>query len=220
MPNPEFKYLTSLPVFAGDEPPSGPRTVVCMGTARGGTSMVAGAILGLGVPMGSDLTPNLEDREFNMDMRVGSPDEFFQSARNVIATRNAEHSVWGWKFPHTVRYLRRLIGDLRAPHLVCVFRDPVPMALRSRKTEGMALDFVADRLRMQLLNSEMIEELGLPCLMVSYEKAAAHPLVFVHELANFLGLPIPADTDEIVSFMTPGTYKDPGPLLARLNSQD
>lgn len=213
------KYLTSLPVFAGDAPPSGPRTVVCVGTARGGTSMVAGAILGLGVPMGEGLAGNLEDPEFNLDRHDGSTAEFLDDARKVILARNAAHSIWGWKFPHAVRYLDRLIDDLRAPYLVCVFRDPIPLALRSRKTDDLAANFVTDRLRMQVRNSEMIEHLGVPCLMVSYEKASAHPLVFVEELADFLNLPIPSNVDEIVAFMAPGSYKDPAPLLARFTSQ-
>ncbi|OAN80834.1 hypothetical protein A8B78_10705 [Jannaschia sp. EhC01] len=216
MPHPKSKYLTSLPVFAEDPSAPAPRTVVCFGTARGGTSMVAGAILGLGVPMGEGIGRNLEDPAFNLDWHKGTAAEFTAHARQIIETRNAAHPVWGWKFPNAARYLESLVADLRAPHLVCVYRDPVPMALRARPSMKEAASVVAKRLRAQVRNTAMIEALGVPCLMVSYEKAAAHPIVFIEELAGFLNLPVPAHVDEIVEFMTPGTYKDPDQLLSRL----
>ncbi|GAB5445421.1 hypothetical protein [Gymnodinialimonas sp.] len=217
MPHPQSKCLTSLPVFADRASEDGPRTVVCFGTPRGGTSMIAGAILGLGVPMGKDLGQNLEDPAFNMDWHDGTPAEFPAHARQLIAERDAAHEIWGWKFPGAARYLDRIIGDLRAPHLVCVYRDPVPMALRARKPPDKAAELVVARLRAQVRNTTMVEALGVPCLMVSYEKAAAHPLVFIEELASFLSLPVPGHVDEIVEFMAPGSYKDPDTLMSRLS---
>lgn len=216
MSNAKSKYLTSLPVFTHEAPVSVPRTVVCFGTARGGTSMVAGAILGLGVPMGQDLKRNLEDPVFNNDGKQDAMPEFFDQAHRVIAARNAAHTIWGWKFPSAARYLRPLIPALRTPHLVAVYRDPVPAALRTRQSPDTAPEFVTGRLRAQIRNTAMIEALGVPCLMVSYEKAVAHPLVFIEELAAFLNLPVPAHVDEIAAFMAPGSYKDPAQLLRRL----
>lgn len=220
MPNPGSKYLTSLPVFEGTTAPSGPRTVVCFGTARGGTSMVAGAILGLGVPMGEEIGRNVEDPAFNMDWHGGPVNAFVKDARLTIAARDAAHPIWGWKFPFAQRYLEKVVNDLRSPHLVCVYRDPVPMALRSKLEPSNAAGFIAGRLRAQVRNSMMIDRIGAPCLMVSYEKAAAHPLVFLQELTTFLNLPLPPHVDEIVDFMTPGRYKDPATLLTRLNAPE
>lgn len=210
--------LTSLPVFTREAEASDPRTVVCFGTARGGTSMVAGAILGLGVPMGPALGRNLEDPAFNFDAQGVADDAFLEAARGVVRQRNAAHQVWGWKFPNAARYLKGLAPHLRAPHLVCVFRDPVPAAVRRAKTPEDTPSFIAGRLRAQGRNASLIEELRLPCLMVSYEKASEQPAVFIEELARFLNLPIPAHLDEIVAFMARGAYKDPAPLLARLSA--
>lgn len=178
--------------------------------------MVAGAILGLGVPMGDEIARNMEDPAFNMDVHGGPLDRFLRDARETIKKRDAVHDVWGWKFPFAQRYLDRLVGDLRAPHLVCVYRDPVPTALRSNLREGEAAGFIAGRLRAQVRNALMIERIGAPCLMVSYEKAAAYPDVFIQELSFFLGLPMPEHSAEIIDFMRPGKYKDPAGLQARL----
>lgn len=178
--------------------------------------MIAGAILGLGVPMGEGLRQNLEDPAFNMDWHKGTAPEFTAHARRIIAERNAAHEIWGWKFPNAARYLDRVVDDLRAPHLVCVYRDPIPMVLRARAPSEKAAGLVAARLRAQVRNTTLVEALGVPCLMVSYEKAATHPLVFIEELASFLNLPIPPHVNEIVDFMAPGSYKDPDQLLSRL----
>ncbi|WP_341860892.1 hypothetical protein [Gymnodinialimonas sp. 57CJ19] len=166
--------------------------------------------------MGPDLGRNLEDPEFNFDRQNKRPEAFADHARSIIAVRNASHDVWGWKFPNAGRYLQRIIGDIRAPQLVCVYRDPVPMALRRAKTAAEASSFIATRLRAQLRNTALVEELGAPCLMVSYEKAAAYPLVFLQELSAFLNLPLPVHVEDIVSFMAPGTYKAPDELLSHL----
>ncbi|WP_224815472.1 sulfotransferase [Hasllibacter sp. MH4015] len=212
MPNPTAKHLTSLPVFAPSTPPTGPRTIVCFGTARGGTSMVAGAILGLGVPMGERIGKNVEDPAFNLDWHGGPVERFLDDARRIIAARNRQHSVWGWKFPFAQRYLAQLAGDIRAPHLVCVYRDPVPSAVRAKVGQSEGASYMVRRLRAQIRNSAMIDAIGAPCLMVSYEKAAAHPAAFLRELAQFLGLDLPADHDHILRFMAPGSYKDPAEL--------
>lgn len=219
MPNPSSKYLTSLPIFTADTPPTGPRTVVCFGTARGGTSMVAGAILGLGVPMGDGIQRNMEDPKFNLDRHGGPVGKFAKEARPVIAARNEVHAIWGWKFPFAQRYLDHLIEDLRAPYLVCVYRDPVPSVLRSKREADEAANFVTSRLRAQVRNTAMIDNLRVPSLMVSYEKAAAHPTVFLEELSGFLNLPIPDHANDIIDFMTPGRYKDPDRLIAHLNPE-
>lgn len=178
--------------------------------------MVAGAILGLGVPMGPNLGRNLEDPDFSFDRQNKPLAAFADHARGAIAARNADHDVWGWKFPNAGRYLRQIIADIRGPHLVCVYRDPVPMALRRAKTTAGASAFMEARLRAQIRNTALVEELGAPCLLVSYEKAAAYPSDFLQELAAFLNLPLPDHVEEIVSFMKPGTYKAPDDLLSHL----
>lgn len=184
--------------------------------------MVAGAILGLGVPLGEQMKNNLEDADFNQDLHRGSTDDFLTQAREAIAARNSVHPIWGWKSPHAPRYLDRLIGDLRAPHLVCVYRDPIPMAVRSSARGELedAAAFTITRLRAQVRNTTLIETLGVPCLMVSYEKASSYPIVFIEELADFLGLSVPDHINEIVEFMAPGSYKSPNKLLARVKPRD
>jgi hypothetical protein len=217
MPHAEAPYLTSLPVNADALAATGPRTVVCFGLPRGGTSMIAGAALGLGVPMGEGLANNLEDPKFNVVTHEGTLADFVEEARNTIKLRDAAHEVWGFKCPFAPQFLPEIVQDLRGPRLVYIYRDPVPMALRARIPAAEYVDFVAKRLKAQLRHTAVIESLDVPCLMVSYENAMAHPEAFLDELAAFIGLSVPAHRAEIIAFLAPGSYKDPAPLMARLS---
>lgn len=205
--------LTSIELFADKAIGIGaatPRTVVCLGTPRGGTSMVAGAIVGLGVPMGRDLTANVEDPDFNAN-RLGKPlTDFVRDLPAVIAARNADHAVWGWKFPRAGSYLGEIAGKLRQPMLVVVMRDPVPAVLRDLNRGSMsAMEAVQQRVRMGTRNVNLVETLQVPALMVSYERAITYPTDFLTELAGFLKCDLPTDLTPILDFMKPGAYKLP-----------
>ena len=67
------------------------RTLVVLGVERGGTSMVAGVLRALGVPMGDRAGLNHEDPAFLKD----DPDKL----RRAIRTRNKQHDMWGFKVP-------------------------------------------------------------------------------------------------------------------------
>lgn len=188
-----------------------PRTVVCFGTARGGTSMVAGAIAGLGVFMGDDLPVNVEDPMFNPDLDKSITfDAFCARLPGVIAERDAAHRNWGWKYPVALRYLERIFPLLRNPHLVIVKRDPVPAVLRAKTDDSQVrVQEVRRRLRVQLDNIDLAAKLGAPALVVSYERASNRPEDFLTSLGRFLQIDPPADPTAILEFMKPGKYKKP-----------
>lgn len=188
-----------------------PRTVICMGTPRGGTSMVAGAIGGLGVFMGDNLKANIEDPLFNPDVdRDLSFKAFKARLPEVIAARDRDHRVWGWKYPRANRYLEEILPLIRNPHLVIVHRDPVPATLRvNPEGNGAALTEIRRRLRMELNNLAIVQRAECPALMVSYERASRRSEDFVMRLADFLQVTPPADLTPLLEFMEPGSYKQP-----------
>lgn len=213
-------FSTSLPLFIPPQQPAR-RTIVCLGTPRGGTSMVAGAIAGLGVFMGEDLPVNIEDTQFNPDLAGGDGPEFIAQVKHAIAQRSATHTIWGWKYPRAGRYIERVCDLIPNPHFVVVFRDPLPSALRGARRPGLTPKAIAaashktiqSRLRIEMENLSLVYRLEKPTLMVSFEKAQTEPETFLEELAQFVGLPVPQDVSPILRFMEPGTYKDISMLL-------
>ncbi|MCA0042074.1 sulfotransferase [Celeribacter litoreus] len=209
-------FTTSLSLF--DHAPKGKRSIVCLGTPRGGTSMVAGAIAGLGVHMGTNLPVNVEDDLFNPDVFGSDGPEFIEQVSTEIAHRSAIHDVWGWKYPRASRYLPKVAHLLPSPRLVVVFRDPVPAAIRTARRNSQANAIratVAGKLRSELQNLNMCFELGYPTLLVSFEKAQAHPEAFLEDLSAFTGMPVPDNVSPILDFMTPGSYKDVSTLFTQ-----
>lgn len=175
-------------------------TLIVFGNPRGGTSMVAGCLAGLGMHMGNDLPQNYEDPEF-----VAKP---VHSMLSTIKRKNTHHDNWGWKFPEAARYLDELLNEVRNPRFIVVFRDLI--AVSNRQNQSNNVDFeralTANSLLMQQ-NLLLLMRWRVPTLLVSYEKAISKNESFLSELCDFSGLDMPDDLSDLLGFMTPGEYK-------------
>ncbi|MCA2008852.1 sulfotransferase [Tritonibacter mobilis] len=193
--------------------------LICMGSPRGGTSMIAGALLGLGVDMGIDLPVNVEDPSFNIDGKRQNLANFMSDMKAAIQRRVERGALWGWKYPQAVEYLDDIRDLLPNPRLVIVYRDPVPATIRAGKGRQDLHDFdescyreMDKSIRLYRLNLELARKWKCPTMLVSYERASQRPVELLEELAAFCGIKMPADISKIVSFMTPGEYKNPNEL--------
>lgn len=180
-----------------------PRTYVIFGAMRGGTSMVAGVMRGLGVNIGPDLDENnQESRAFN------GPS--VEDMAQTLHAQNATNDVWGWKNPNAADYLDRIWPDIRNPHLICVMRDPVANAQGLNRWHPMGRVQSAQEtvLRLQK-NLNMISLRRCPSLMISYEKALNAPDLFIDEFGSWLGVDADAARKKFNfgEFMAPSSYK-------------
>ena len=135
-----------------------PRTVVVLGLARSGTSVVTGILKVLGVDMGPSPQGNSnprgsnEDRDFArlhkeiFDLAGNGKDYWFppsreeiravapqveQAVRELIEKKNAGAALWGWKHTRTLLTYEMFLPHLINPHFVLVFRNFVGTALSS-----------------------------------------------------------------------------------------
>jgi len=133
------------------------KTVVVVGPARSGTSLIAGILYLMGVDMGQEPNPSpsnpkgdFEDddfRELNRAIydtaRAGSgywtppyfqeiqevEPEFSDRVKNLVSKkREASGSIWGWKNPWNVLTIPLYIPHLENPYIITVFRDPMSVA--------------------------------------------------------------------------------------------
>ncbi len=185
-------------------------TVVIIGMPRGGTTMVAGVAQRLGLNIGDNLAFNLEDEDFDR--------KSLAHMRAAVTERDARMPVWGWKFPTASNYLAKLVPHLRNPRFVVVWRDPLTAAMRSVEQlmeQGLpqlaetkrSLNAVETMVNRQMNNLALLRKAEVPALLVSYEKSVRRRQEFVEQFAGFIGLPVPADTAEILAFMEPESYK-------------
>ena len=175
-------------------------TYVVFGTARGGTSMVAGCMAGLGVHMGNNLPQNYEDPEF-----VNKPIDLMKA---TIERKCQHHTRWGWKYPEASTYLDHLKQDIPNPRVIVVFRDLVAIASKQNIANGVDIEngLINNSLLLQR-NIALVLKWQVPTLMVSYEKAVSFQSEFLDELSAFVGFDLPEDKGELLEFMQPGTYK-------------
>ena len=175
------------------------KTFVLFGNPRGGTTMIANVVRSMGIFLGDDLPVNLEDNGFNWDIlsrlepQLSRKDKI-TSIKKAIEKRNAQHDVWGWKYPRSNVYLKDISSELINPMLICVFRDVVASTARGvvRRREE-PLDSIRRALDLQSSNLRFIEQSNLPTLLVSYEKAIADPLQLVTSLNRFMLLGLSPD---------------------------
>lgn len=186
-------------------PPPPQRTLCVLGLFRGGTTMVARALRGMGVFMGARLDPrgNEEDLDF----------QHAESARirELVKARDAAHDVWGWKYPGSFLTILDWYRALRNPRFVLVFRDPLASA-QTELASGNASDLAATIATKLDHTGRMLEFVlranaaRLPLCLVSYERAVMDPERFVDQLAEFAGVALaPARRAEVIAVVDPRT---------------
>lgn len=184
------------PAPAGTE-----RTLVVLGAPRGGTTMVAGCLHHLGVPMGVE-----EDSAIFEDAVLGETSDRGQwrRFRRRVRALNGEYETWGWKRPMAYLHARRIERILRNPHFVAVFRDPLAIGLR--ESISMELDpwFKFDKALDTFREiSGFLRESQSPTMAVSYEKAVKYPTYFLETLRDFAGLPEDTSIQSALNFIDP-----------------
>ena len=175
-------------LIALNQPASSPaeKTIVVLGIARSGTSMVANVLHALGVPMGEKLSVVMED--VAISQAVEARDQ--AALRELVALRNARHPVWGWKRPSAFEHGEVWKDCFRNPYVVAIFRDPLAIANRNRIS--MLMEDVAHNLERSVQQTGalvgFLKAHAGPTLLCSYEKALIYPEAFVRAVDDFLGL--------------------------------
>ena len=183
----DLELLRNEGVLALNKPDTPPteKTVVVLGAARGGTTMVAAVLQALGVFMGEKLGPVLED--VALSRAVESRD--IETLREIVARRNAAHALWGWKRPSALEYSEVWQDCFRHLYIIAVFRDPFAIANRNR-ISMLSEIFPNMERSVQHLGTlvNVLQRQEGPVLLCSYEKALAFPETFVRAVENFLDL--------------------------------
>ncbi len=175
------------------------RTVVVLGVERGGTSMTAGVVRGLGVSMGPRAGLNHEDPLFLT--------EETDRLKNRIAMRNNENDLWGFKVPKSSLMLDFYEKHLRNPYYIITYRNSLAVADSwVQRGAGTILD-VLERSRAyhDALHTHARKTKN-PILFLNYERAVQNEdskYQTAREISTFLGLEEdPAALERAVSMVT------------------
>lgn len=176
--------------------------IVVVGTARGGTSMIAGALAKLGVFMGDRaVAPVYED--------VRLSEAFEQNDNNltqaIIDEYSSKHEKWGWKRPSSIDYLEEVESIFESPSYIFIFKDILSIA--QRNSISMLSDVLPGMERALQEYGHCLNFLKKGqhhAMLVSYDKATSAPQNLIKALINFYGLtPSEQQISEAISFVQP-----------------
>ena len=193
---------TGVMLLRSPEVDAAEKTIVVVGVARGGTSIVAGSLHHLGVFMGKVChEPVFEDLKLSLAFEGQGKHSFDQ----VISEYNREHELWGWKRPSSLEDLPRIAAKIRNPHFIFVFRDIFSIA--NRNAISMKLG-VMDGLQKALADYTKIVEIisasQLPAMLVSSDKVITHKAGYLEALCAFSGItPTNEQRAQALAFVTP-----------------
>jgi hypothetical protein len=161
-----------------------PRTIVVVGSARGGTSIIAGVLHSLGIFMGEARPPVFED----VSLATAFERKEYKAAEAIIEEYNSKHAIWAFKRPSCINYLPKIHARLRAPRYVFIFRDVLSIATRNsismRADVINSMDAALNNYKKAI---EFIRAYNPTAMLVSAEKLLADKHHFVTTLSEFIG---------------------------------
>jgi hypothetical protein len=166
-----------------------PRTIICTGMGRSGTSAVMSLVEFLGVWTGvQDDSPNRENKRLRRAIAAGP-----QAAQAIIDDYNCQFPIWGFKAPSLRKDLAETLRMFRNPMIIVPHRDPVGKLGRQMVSENKEIT-LEDLHRLMIAHRRLIEELtqvdapqlhmAFPLLISSQEEA-------LNAISHFIGMPIP-----------------------------
>jgi hypothetical protein len=162
------------------------KTLIVIGVARGGTSLVAGTLFHLGVFTGDkSVPPVFEDVRLAYEFETNN----LENAQKIIEEYNQREKVWLFKRPDAINYLDQLDEHIRNPVYLFIFKDI--FSVSNRNSISMKTDIIAG-LKTAYNNYgkiiKFIEENHLNGILLSYEKIMLNKTLFVNEMKKLIGL--------------------------------
>lgn len=199
----ELEALKNRGVLTMGKPlSSGPKTVIVVGIARGGTSIFAGALSKLGVFMGERAAPPVfEDVRLASAFEAGNLDE----AHAIVAEYNARHKLWAFKRPGVIPHLGDMHHVFREPVYLFVFRDLFSVA--SRNQISMRVDLL-ENMRASVKGYatviDFIDTVRPRGVLVSCEKVLTDTRQVLDHLISYLDLRVsPTQRQAALDFVQP-----------------
>lgn len=176
-------------------------TITVTGLGRSGTTMIARILYEMGIPMGKDLNKSrkMEDVDILAAVKSGDLDRFAA----ISAAQDAKYEKWAFKCPALRTILPGALARLRAPRVIVPFRDVMAISIRNHienTTEVETALGLAARGNAKLLVA--LENISVPLLYLSYEKALQYPVHTVARIAIFCGLELSQKNIERIAVET------------------
>ncbi len=167
------------------------KAILISGTARGGTSFAASALLRLGVPFSRpdhrrEVSKRTHEHKALRDaFKAGDGDRLKEIADDF--SRSCD--VWAWKLPQIHEDFDLIQRCIANPHFVFIFKEPVSIAFRRNDVKGSefleAMNKAIDDYTRLVRFATAIKA---PVLFIGYDTAMSSTEAFLAEAAKFAGV--------------------------------
>lgn len=167
-----------------------PRTIICTGMGRSGTSAVMSLLDFLGVWVGDNA--RVRTRE-NKALKKALHDDL-PAAEAMISDYNAQFPVWAFKAPSLRRDLSEVIRLFRNPLLIVPHRDIVGILGRLMASEGkpVTIDELYRTIIGQRRMIDQLRSINAPQLHLAFPLLTGSQEITIRAIADFVGLTVPA----------------------------
>lgn len=166
------------------------KTIIIGGNFRGGTTLTTKLVQTAGIALPGEYRRNFENLALQKLLHMTDQVEE-EDFRPLIDQYNAEHQVWGFKYPAVHAHLETIMPWFRNPKVVFVLRDPFAVADSERRSEGGLNDEHYIWRRTTEYNRRMVDlaiDYGEEqVLLISYEHLILRTKKEVNRLVDFLG---------------------------------
>lgn len=178
------------------------KTLVVMGVARGGTSLISGALEKLGVFTGEQSTPPVYE---DIQLATAFEKNDLQKVNEVIERYNSLHDIWAFKRPSSINYCDKMHKLLRNPVYLFIFKDM--MSVSKRNSISMKYDFKEELVKSHKSYEKIINFIAgneLNAYFFSYDKIMQNKELFVDLLIKVVDPNIGAVKKQAaLKFITP-----------------
>jgi hypothetical protein len=180
---------------------SGKYTICAMGSARGGTSLIAYILLSLGFELGSESSPlNHEDNNF-------LPEKFKipNYVEEYIKIKNSYYDIWGFKMPSAVKHIQILNNCLRNPIYIFIYRNPLSVLKsiinneKSLKKNMLGYVFALRHPLQSYFDSLDLLKGNQPVILLKYEDIKNNSLNFIKQLSEIFLIKVDEDELNLIS---------------------
>lgn len=180
------------------------KTIIVVGVARGGTSMIAGSLHHLGLFGGERSGPPVYE---DVALAEAFENKDVKKIDELISRYNQNHDTWFFKRPSVIDYLDEVSEKLRNPIFIFIFKDIFTVSNRNKIS--MQQDVLQGLFKAHDDYSKILNFLqrnsSINGLLVSYEKALLHTADFIDGLTStlFKSSITPVQKQKLLSFIEP-----------------
>lgn len=182
-----FKSHTTF-VYNGEDFECPFSKILVTGLGRSGTSAIATLLHHCGYYLGDvEESSTKEDRTLREYLKSKN----YSSILDEFEKMSSSYNLIGFKDPKLYSPSHKdFIASLPNDWLIiCVTRDPLAIAQRRIKSEKISFsNALVETIEAQDKLIRFAISINKPCLLISYEKFIAHPILALHELSDFIYL--------------------------------